>query len=224
MAFTQINFLVNRGGYNPTPNIYSFAVHRYTSAIDSISTIATSGYFPPWFGYTAEEVRNNDYIQVQASNGNTALYLVAVSMSGVITLTAAIQNSQLMTIASVVTGLDAVTTPAITLTFYVNGPVTYMWLPAFSFASSSIVGVATISPLIPTNIAPAPSITMLNNAFVIDEDQVTPGLFYINSTGLITIGDLPTAVSSTLAPAQFTGGIVGWLSNTFSWPTAGFLS
>jgi len=215
MSYIQENFMVDRGAFNGSLTPVCFGIHRYNSAFDSLAVIEAFDYFPPYFGYDSNSIKNNDYLYVQDNEQNFKQYLVSLDEFGDITLTSSFTD---LVIPAVVLGLDAVLTPATSMNFYLRDGVVYLNLPDFAFTTTSVVGVAHISPFIPNNLLPPNGINeFYNYIFLEDAGALSYGLIGIDSSsGLIQIG--LTGPGSGLPVTQFDNGAMGWPSSLYSWP------
>jgi hypothetical protein len=215
MSYIQENFMVDRGAFNGSLTPVCFGIHRYNSAFDSLAIIESFDYFPPYFGYDSDSIKNNDYLLVQDNQRNFKQYLVSLDEFGDITLTSSFTD---LVIPSIVLGLDPVLTPATSLTFYVRQGSVYLNLADFAFTTTSVVSIASISPAIPTNLLPPLDIGEFYNYIFLEDNSVLEyGLIGINSsTGVIQIG--LSGVDSGLPITQFDNGPMGWPTSLYSWP------
>jgi len=70
MAFQSSNLFLSRGAYNSTSYDDAPSYNTYISTDDTISTIATPGYFPDFFGQDPLNSRVHDIFSLMGSDNN----------------------------------------------------------------------------------------------------------------------------------------------------------
>lgn len=203
MAFETFNLLIARGRINTIASETNFITHTYTSDIDTIATITTSGYFPALLGSNAENVKVGDQISLQGSDDNEVFQLTTLNPIAMIPAFEG-QTETSLTLANTWSGVFS-SPVATTFTFKKLGS-----LVVAHFLDVDSVGdtVQTMNSTVAIPVAFRPSSLGEHSTPIIVKDAgpfKNGTMTVINTTGFITV--YPTFPGTTFVGSGTTGFI-----------------
>jgi len=209
MSFNISKFYCARGLFGCNSSPLSPVEHIY-STDDPIEELAIPGYFPPYFGFKSDNIKNGDFIIVRAQGGIGGIsYIVSVnpvsgepflfpSLNPVVTQTTTTQSNEFI-------GIWASPQPVM-IDYVETGLLIQIRFPNVLAASN---GVGSISLSAPPYRFPGRDIII--PLTIVDSGIEAPGKIIFDSDGTFIVSPLN---------GDFSGvGVSGFYQSTFSYNT-----
>jgi hypothetical protein len=154
MAFNQINLKVDRSEYNNSALGKGPAFHQYSS-VDTLATVFTSGYFPPWFGYDHNTVSINDILTVYDTTDLTSQIYLISSVNPMVLIPVGADESEFSQSFSIQSG-SGVANFLLPITFSrdANGIVSVFLTNSIAFTTIGSGAISFASFVLPTIFLP----------------------------------------------------------------------
>lgn len=213
MAFEGLNLLIARGKINSQATETTIIMHTYTSAIDTIATIVTAGFFPAFLGSNAENVKLNDQITINGTDDTKVFQLTALNPIALVESFGGL-TEQILTHTTTWGGAFSTPIAAPDLTFRKVGTVVTADFPNIS-GTADTGALITATTNLPAALQPTAVTGDKTYAFFVEDSAAAfiGSLTIAASTGAITI-----AKDKPLNP--FSGsGTTGSFGTTVTWIT-----
>lgn len=83
MAYNISKFYCARGLFNCNASLSAPVQHIYNTE-DTLEIVGSPGYFPPYFGFSAENIRDGDFLMVRADGNGGIVYIIETNPLNVI--------------------------------------------------------------------------------------------------------------------------------------------
>lgn len=206
MAYSKYNFYCARGLSNCEGSPTAAVIHTYTSSDSSVET-ANPNYAPPYFGFSAQEVRDGDYIFFTLSDIEGIVRIIDAKNNIAFPFILAPQEPPLQqTFTEQSNQFEGIWASPIStsLLFGETGRICQLTIPSV-LDSSTISGEIVLSSTAFRN----PSIDTVIPLIVVDNGVDMDGKLTFLANGNITISPLNATFSGS--------GISGFYGRTFSY-------